>query len=32
VDDVMDCFQREGFQRAAVIGEIEEGSPAVTVV
>jgi selenide,water dikinase len=32
VDDVMDRFRREGFQRAAVIGEIEEGSPAVTVV
>ena len=32
VDEVLECFQREGFQRAAVIGEIEEGSPAVTVV
>ena len=32
VDDVLDCFQREGFQRAAVIGEIEPGSPAVAVV
>jgi selenide,water dikinase len=32
VDDVMECFRREGFQRAAVIGEIEAGSPAVTVV
>ena len=25
VDDVLDCFRREGFQRAAVIGEIEAG-------
>ena len=32
VDDVMECFRREGFQRAAVIGEIEVGSPGVTVV
>jgi selenide,water dikinase len=31
VDEVLDCFQREGFQRAAVIGEIEPGSPAVTI-
>ena len=31
VDDVLDCFRREGFQRAAVIGEIEAGAPAVTI-
>src|SRR5215510_8689015 len=27
VDDVLECFRREGFQRAAVIGEIEAGAP-----
>ena len=32
VDDVLDCFRREGFERAAVIGEIEPGSPAIAVV
>jgi selenide,water dikinase len=32
VDDVLDCFGREGFERAAVIGEIEAGSPCVAVV
>ena len=31
VNDALDCFRREGFQRAAVIGEIEAGSPGVTV-
>ena len=31
VGDVLDCFSREGFQRAAVIGEIEAGSPGLTV-
>ena len=31
VDEVLDCFRRDGFQRAAVIGEIEAGAPAVTV-
>ena len=31
VGDVLDCFRREGFQRAAIIGEIEAGAPAVTV-
>jgi selenide,water dikinase len=31
VDAVLDCFRREGFQRAAVIGEIESGSPGVVV-
>jgi selenide, water dikinase len=32
VNDVLDCFRREGFQRAAVIGEIDAGSPGVAVV
>jgi len=32
VNDVLACFQREGFQRAAVIGEIEAGPPGVSVV
>ncbi|HKE87346.1 MAG TPA: selenide, water dikinase SelD, partial [Vicinamibacterales bacterium] len=32
VDDVLDCFRREGFERAAVIGEVEAGPPGVTVV
>jgi selenide,water dikinase len=32
VNDVLECFRLEGFQRAAVIGEIEAGSPGVTVV
>jgi len=32
VGDVLDCFRREGFQRATVIGEIEAGSPGVSVV
>jgi len=31
VDEVLECFRREGFQRAAVIGEIEAGSPGVVV-
>jgi selenide, water dikinase len=31
VNDVLDCFRREGFQHAALIGEIEAGSPGVTV-
>jgi selenide,water dikinase len=31
VDEVLECFRGEGFQRAAVIGEIEAGSPSVTV-
>jgi selenide,water dikinase len=30
-DEVLDVFRREGFQRAAVIGEIEAGSPGVVV-
>jgi selenide,water dikinase len=32
VDEVLDCFRRDGFQRASVIGEIEAGSPGVAVV
>jgi hypothetical protein len=32
VNDVLDCFRREGFHRAAVIGEIEAGPPGVAVV
>jgi len=32
VNDVLECFRREGFQRAAVIGEIEAGAPGVSVV
>ena len=31
-DEVLECFRSEGFQPAAVIGEIEAGSPSVTVV
>jgi selenide,water dikinase len=31
VDEVLDCFRREGFQRAAVIGEIETGPPGIVV-
>jgi selenide,water dikinase len=31
VEDVLGCFRREGFQRAAVIGEIESGGPEVVV-
>jgi selenide,water dikinase len=32
VNDVLECFRREGFHRAAVIGEIEAGTPGVSVV
>ena len=32
VDEVLDCFRREGFQRASVIGAIEAGTPGVSVV
>jgi selenide,water dikinase len=32
VDDVMEIFRSEGFERAAVIGEIEAGHPRVGVV
>jgi selenide,water dikinase len=32
VGDVLDCFRQEGFQRTAFIGEIEAGSPGVSVV
>ena len=31
VDEVFDCFRREGFQRATVIGEIEAGTPGIVV-
>jgi len=31
-DDVLECFRGEGFQRAAVIGEIDAGSPGIAVV
>ena len=31
VDEVLDCFRREGFQRAAVIGEIDAGPPGIVV-
>lgn len=30
-DEVLDRFRRDGFQRAAVIGEIDSGTPAVVV-
>jgi selenide,water dikinase len=32
VNEVLDCFGAEGFHRAAVVGEIESGSPGVRVV
>jgi selenide, water dikinase len=32
VDEVLDCFRRQGFQRVAVIGEIEAGAPGVSVM
>jgi selenide,water dikinase len=32
VDAVLDCFRREGFHRAAVIGHIDAGAPGVSVV
>jgi selenide,water dikinase len=32
VDEVLETFRREGFQRASVIGEIESGAPRVSVV
>jgi selenide,water dikinase len=31
VEEVLDCFRREGFQRAAVIGDIEAGTPGIVV-
>jgi selenide,water dikinase len=31
VNGVLDCFAREGFQRAAIIGEMESGAPGITV-
>jgi selenide,water dikinase len=30
--DVLECFRQEGFSKAAVIGEIQAGSPAISVV
>ena len=30
-DDVLECFRRDGFERAAIIGEIEAGSPGIAV-
>ena len=32
VNEVLDCFQADGFHRAAVIGEIDAGAPGVRVV
>ena len=32
VNEVLECFRRDGFQRAAVIGEIEAGPPGVSVL
>jgi selenide,water dikinase len=32
VDAVLETFRAEGFQRAAVIGEVESGSPGIAVV
>ena len=32
VDDVLECFRREGFDHATVIGEIEAGSAGVLVI
>jgi selenide,water dikinase len=32
VDDVLQIFRAEGFQHAAVIGEVEAGAPGITVV
>jgi selenide,water dikinase len=32
VDEVLDCFRADGFHRAAVVGEIEAGSPGVRMV
>ena len=32
VNEVIECFQRDGFKYAAVIGEIEAGAPGVAVV
>jgi selenide,water dikinase len=31
VDEVLECFRREGFQRASVIGEIQAGKPGIVV-
>jgi selenide, water dikinase len=32
VDEVLDCFEAEGFHRAAVIGDVEAGSPGVSIL
>jgi selenide,water dikinase len=32
VDEVLDCFRADGFDRAAVVGEVEAGPPGVSVV
>ena len=32
VNEVLDCFHAEGFHRASVIGDVEAGSPGVSVV
>mgnify|MGYP003493311672 CR=1 FL=1 len=32
VSEVLDCFHADGFERAAVIGEVEAGVPGVRVV
>jgi selenide,water dikinase len=32
VDDVMQIFRSQGFARASVIGEVDAGTPAVTVL
>jgi selenide, water dikinase len=32
VGEVLDCFRSEGFGRAAVIGDVEAGSPGVSIV
>ena len=32
VSEVLDCFHADGFDRAAVIGEVEAGAPGVRVV
>ena len=31
-DDVLQIFRSEGFNRAAVIGEVASGAPGITVV
>jgi selenide,water dikinase len=31
VDEVLSCFQRAGFEQAAVIGTMRQGTPRVVV-